>query len=107
MARETATGFMLHSDQSFPGTPDWPGSRTDTGPGRGRKNIRLATDLAKIVDGMKILMKAHLCLNGGRSLGAQHLDSLEDVHHSFIPHPLKHDTEGDEYTSPSYSSAVS
>lgn len=23
---------MLHSDQSFPGTPDWPGSRTGIGP---------------------------------------------------------------------------
>lgn len=24
---------MLHSDRSFPGTPDWPGNRTGTGPG--------------------------------------------------------------------------
>ena len=49
---------------------------------------------------------AHLCLNGGWSLGAQHLDSLENVHHALVPHPLQHDAEGDEHTGPSYSSAV-
>lgn len=32
VACEIATGFMLHSGQSFPGTPDWRGSRTGTGP---------------------------------------------------------------------------
>lgn len=46
----------------------------------------------------------YLCLNGGRSLGAQHLDSLKDVHHSFVSHPLQHDAEGDEHTGPPYSS---
>lgn len=34
VAPETTAGFMLHSGRSFPGTPDWPGSRTGTGPGR-------------------------------------------------------------------------
>ena len=49
---------------------------------------------------------AHLCLNGSRSLGAQHLDGLENVHHPLVPHPLQHDAEGDENTGPPYSSTV-
>ncbi len=53
-----------------------------------------------------VFRKAHLCLNGGGSLGAQHLDSLKDVYHSLVPHPLQHDAEGDEYTSPPYSGTV-
>lgn len=48
----------------------------------------------------------HLCLNGGRSLGAQHLDSLEDVHHALVPHPLQNDAEGDEHTGPAHSGTV-
>lgn len=49
---------------------------------------------------------AHLCLNCGGSLGTQHLDGLEDVHYALIPHPLQHNTEGDEHSSPSHSSTV-
>lgn len=30
-------GFMLHSGQSFPGTPDWLCSRTGTGPERQKR----------------------------------------------------------------------
>lgn len=48
--------------------------------------------------------QACLCLNGGRSLSAQHLHCLEDVHHSLVPHPLQDDTEGDEHTRPPHSS---
>ena len=39
-----ATGFMLHSDQSFPGTPDWLGSRTGTGPGGKQRHVKSVTD---------------------------------------------------------------
>lgn len=49
---------------------------------------------------------AHLCLNGGRSLSAQHLHSLEDVYDALVPHSLQHDAERDEHTGPPYSSAV-
>lgn len=49
---------------------------------------------------------AHFCLNSGWPLGAQHLNGLEDVHHTLVPHPLQYNTEGDEHASPSYSSTV-
>ena len=40
--RDGHAGFMLHSDRSFPGTPDWPGSRTGTGPGGGQKEKQVS-----------------------------------------------------------------
>lgn len=38
----------------------------------------------------------YLCLYHGWSLCPQHLDRLEDVHYSLIPHPLQNNTESDE-----------
>lgn len=34
-----------YSDQSFPGTPDWPGSRTGTGPGLRQKRINSVKEM--------------------------------------------------------------
>ena len=48
----------------------------------------------------------YLGLDGGRSLGAQHLDGLEDVHHSLVPHPLQHDAERDEHARSAHASAA-
>lgn len=45
--------------------------------------------------------KAYLCLDHGWPLGSENLHRLEDVNHSFMPHPLQYDTDGDEHTSPS------
>lgn len=48
----------------------------------------------------------HLCLDRSGSLGAQHLDCLEDVHHPLVPHPLQHYAEGDEHACPAHPSTV-
>lgn len=42
----------------------------------------------------------YLSLHHGRPLCAQHFDSLEDIHRSFVAHPLQDDTQGDEDTCP-------
>lgn len=38
----------------------------------------------------------YLGLHHGGPLCSQHFDSLEDVHSTFVAHPLQHNTEGDE-----------
>lgn len=45
-------------------------------------------------------VRPYLCLYHGWSLCPQHLDRLEDVHYSLIPHPLQNNTERDEDTCP-------
>ncbi|KAF3858010.1 hypothetical protein F7725_011211 [Dissostichus mawsoni] len=39
---------------------------------------------------------SYLGLHHGRPLGAKRLHRLEEVDHSFVPHPLQHDAERDE-----------
>lgn len=48
----------------------------------------------------------YLSLHHGRPLRAQHFDSLEDVHRSFVAHPLQDDTQGDEDTCPPHAGAT-
>lgn len=45
-------------------------------------------------------LSLYLRLHHGRSLRAQHFDSLEDIHGSFVAHPLQDDTQGDEDSRP-------
>lgn len=45
-------------------------------------------------------LNLYLGLHHGRPLRAQHFDSLEDIHRSFVAHPLQDDTQGDEDTCP-------
>lgn len=44
--------------------------------------------------------ESYLRLYHGRALCPQHLNSLEDVHSSFITHPLQNDTQSDEDSGP-------
>lgn len=50
--------------------------------------------------------RPHLGLHHGRPLGTERLHGLEEVDHAFVPHPLQHDAEGDENSSPAYASTV-
>jgi len=49
---------------------------------------------------------SHLCLHHGWSLSTQHFDSLEDVDHSLVTHPLQYYTQSDKYTCPANASTA-
>lgn len=43
---------------------------------------------------------SYLRLHHGWPLSTEHLDGLEQVDHSLVPHPLQNNAQGDEHTSP-------
>lgn len=49
---------------------------------------------------------SHLSLHHSRPLGPERLDCLEKIDHSFVPHPLQHDAEGDEDSGPANAGTV-
>lgn len=42
----------------------------------------------------------YLCLHHSRPLSSESLDGLEEVDHSFIPHPFQDDAQSNKHTSP-------
>lgn len=123
-SRETGRNqrhFMLHSDQNCPGTPMLHGSKTGIVPVE-QKHTHVHTHTGMntyprytvhifwlLLPQSRVYecVNKHLGLHHGWSLCSQHFDSLEDVDHSFITHPLQHYAQRDKDTcSPNTSTAT-
>lgn len=65
-----------------------------------------ATRRSSCLSCSRALPGVYLSLHHGRSLCAQHFDSLEDVHRPFVTHPLQDDTQSDEDTCPPHASTA-